>query len=373
MTRATAVREFLRTEAAGGVALLAATITALIWANTASGSYADVWTDDSRVWINDGLMALFFFVVGLEIKRELTVGELRDPRTAALPAIAAAGGMVVPALVYLAWTAGTDAADGWGIPIATDIAFVVGIMAVLGRRAPAALKLFVLTLAIIDDIGAIVVIALFYGHGLHPEWFAASAVVLLVVLALRLARVTNPLAYVLPGLALWFCVHESGIHATIAGVILALCMPVREVESLEHKLHPVTSFAVIPLFALANAGVVVTGGGLQDALGETLTWAVITGLVVGKFVGVTGATVAAARIGIGRMPAGLTRRHVLGAGALAGIGFTVSLFVADLAFGSGRGPLADAKIGVLLGSIASGVIAVAILWGGPNATDPPDE
>ncbi len=373
MARAGAVREFLRTEAAGGVALLAATVVALVWANTASGSYADVWTDDSRVWINDGFMALFFFVVGLEIKRELTIGELRDPRTAALPAIAAAGGMVVPALIYLAWTAGTDAADGWGIPIATDIAFAVGILALLGSRIPPPLKLFLLTLAIVDDIGAIIVIALFYGHGLEPAWLLGATLALLVVLALRIRRVHAPLAYALPGIALWYCVYESGVHATIAGVILALCMPVSEVESLEHVLHPVTSFVVIPLFALANAGVTLTGGSVQDALGEPVTWAVVTGLVVGKFVGVTAATVAATRFGIGRLPAGLTLRDVFGAAALAGIGFTVSLFIADLAFGSGRGPLADAKIGVLLASVASSALGAVILLGRPAASDPADE
>jgi NhaA family Na+:H+ antiporter len=371
--------EFLRTEAAGGAVLLAAAGAALVWANVAGASYHDVWTTTLRVgtgraaieldlqhWVNDGLMAVFFFVVGLEIKRELVEGELRDPRTAALPAIAALGGMVVPALLYLAWTAGTPARDGWGIPMATDIAFAVGVLTLLGSRVSSAVKLFVLTLAIVDDIGAIIVIALFYSDGIDLRWlFGALLVVVATVLARRVT--SNLLAYVPLALALWVCTYQSGVHATLAGVALGLLTPTRArdgsrpLDRLEHRLHPVASFAVIPLFALANAGIVVSAGALSDAFGSRVTWAVLTGLVVGKLVGVAGATLLGARLGVGRLPSGMTVRELFGAGVVAGIGFTVSLFIADLAFSGQEAVLNDTKIGVLVASVVAGAAAFAVL------------
>jgi NhaA family Na+:H+ antiporter len=379
--------DFLQTEAAGGVVLLVATIAALVWANTFSGAYTDFWhhtvrlgiadasiEEDLQHWVNDGLMAIFFFVVGLEIKRELVIGELRDPKTAALPAIAALGGMVLPALLFVAVTAGTDASKGWGIPMATDIAFAVGVLALLGPRIPSPLKLFLLTLAIVDDVGAIIVIAFFYSDDLEPRWMLGGVVAVLVILAMRRARISPPIAYLLPAVALWVCTFESGVHATLAGVVLGVLTPAvwphseaSPIERLEHRLHPVASFAVVPVFALANAGVAIGIGDLGDALASSTAWGVVVGLIAGKIVGVSAATLLAARTGAGRLPPGVTPRQIVGVSALAGIGFTVSLFIAELSFGGGRGPLADAKIGVLLASVVGGGLGAAILRGRPGS------
>jgi len=372
--------EFLETESAGGVVLLLGTIVAFTWANISIDGYEDFWrngltigvgdfsiSENLRGWVNDGLMTLFFFVVGLEIKRELACGELRDPKAAALPAIAAVGGMLVPALLFLAITAGTGASEGWGIPMATDIAFAVGVVGLLGTRVPSPLKLFLLTLAIVDDIGAIVVIALFYGEDLEPRWLLVALIDVVAVLVMQRARVSSPLAYVAPGTVLWVSVLESGVHATLAGVALGLLTPAvwphrgDPLVTLEHRLHPAVSFGIVPLFAIANAGVSIAPDALGDALGSAATWGIVVGLVVGKVVGVSTATFAAARIGAGRLPPGVRPLHVVGTGAIAGIGFTVSLFVAELSFGGGEGPLADAKIGVLLASVAAATIGAVIL------------
>jgi Na+:H+ antiporter, NhaA family len=378
--------EFLRTEAAGGVVLAVATVAALLWINVDATSYTDIWSNsltlgagdasirlDLQHWVNDGLMAVFFFVVGLEIKRELVVGELRDLRTAALPAIAALGGMVLPAAVYSMWNAGGPGRDGWGIPMATDIAFAVGVLALLGSRASPGLRLFVLTLAIVDDIGAIVVIAVFYADDLDGRWLAA-AVALVVVLLVARRFVTHPFAYVPLALALWVCVYESGVHATLAGVVLGLCTPARTRDGreplarLEHVVHPFASFVVVPLFALANAGIVIGGDAVRDAAGSAITWGVATGLVIGKLVGIVGATALAIALRVGRLPSGMTRRELVAGAALAGIGFTVSLFIADLSFSGVPDALSDAKLGVLFASVVAGVFASAILWFGTRAT-----
>jgi NhaA family Na+:H+ antiporter len=311
-------------------------------------------------------MALFFFVVGLEIKRELVVGELSEPRAALLPALAAAAGVALPVLLFFALTAGTDAADGWAVPAATDIAFAVGILAVLGDRIPSGLRLFLLAVAIIDDVIAIVIIAVFYSASISVGWLAAAVAVLGVVVAMRTLGVGRIAWYVLPAFALWIAVHESGVHATIAGVALGLLTPTGSVrgrnvlELLEHRLHPLSAFVVVPLFALANAGVDFGGGVLSGALGSTLTWAVVVGLLVGKPVGIAGATWVALRLRVGALPDGVAFRHVVGAGALGGIGFTVSIFIAGLAFEAG--PMVDdAKVGIFLGSIASGVLGAVLL------------
>jgi NhaA family Na+:H+ antiporter len=405
------VRQFLDTEAAGGIALLVAAVVALVWANSPwSGSYESLWTTELRValgdvelsedlrhWVNDALMAVFFFVVGLEVKRELVAGELRSPRTAALPAIAALGGMAVPAALYLVVNAGRAGADGWGIPMATDIAFAVGVVALLGPRVPPALKLFLLTLAIVDDIGAIVVIAVVYSGGVDLGALAVAGGAALAVVALRWLRIDWPVAYVAVGVVLWVATYQSGVHATIAGVVLGLLTPARPLEPdlltadwvadlaedpspedlallrrvarssvspaerLQHDLHPVTSFVIVPLFALANAGVELDAGAF-DAPGATaVAVGVGVGLVVGKLVGVAGASWLAVRMGIGRLPAGVTFRQVLGAAALAGIGFTVSLFIAGLAFPAAPGLEATAKIGILGASVVAAVLGSAIL------------
>ena len=269
--------DFVSLEAASGIALLLGAAAALIWANTDTTGYASWWgrtltigsgdlaiTETLVHWVNDALMTIFFFVVGLEIKRELVTGELRDTSRAALPAIAAIGGMVVPAVVYVLLNLGGTGLDGWAIPMATDIAFAVGVLAILGARVPSSLKVFLLTLAIVDDIGAIIVIALFYSSGVEPLWLLGGVAVVVLVLLMSRLGIDRPLAYVIPGALLWLCLYEAGIEATLAGVVLGLLTPALPrrgrpvLERLESALHPVSSFVIVPLFALANAGVVLT-------------------------------------------------------------------------------------------------------------------
>lgn len=387
-SRAAAVRtklldplsDFLRDETAGGAVLLVAAAIALAWANSPWGdAYADLWSAHvaigvggatldltARRWVNDGLMALFFFVVGMEIKRELVAGELRDRRAAALPAIAAAGGVAVPAVIFLLLSGGGAAADGWAIPAATDIAFAVGVLALLGDRVSAGVRLFLLTIAIVDDVIAIVIIAVAYSAAPELGWLAVGVAALGGVVALQRLGVAAPVAYAPLALLAWLGVHESGVHATIAGVALGLLVPARPFRGrdvhgpLEHRLHPISAFAVVPLFALANAGVDLGGGVLGDALRSSLTWAVAGGLVLGKLLGITGATLLALRAGVGTLPAGMGRGQVVGVAALGGIGFTVSLFITELAFTDPS--LTDtAKVGIFLGSVAAALLGTALL------------
>jgi Na+:H+ antiporter, NhaA family len=400
--------DFLHTEAAGGVALVVAAIAALVWANSPwDASYNDLWTThlavslgdreldlDLRDWINDGLMALFFFVVGLEIKRELAEGELRDPRRAMLPACAALGGMIAPAAIYAAFNAGGEGSAGWGIPMATDIAIAVGVLSLMGSRVSPSLKLFLLALAIVDDIGAILVIAVFYTDDIHAEAQLAAVGLVLVVAAMRRWGVRSAPAYVVVGVALWLTLHESGIHATLAGVVLGLMAPtqpirqaelidaaeladvssyeaarqtataardtVSVVEWLEHRLHPWTSFVIVPLFVLANAGVPLSRATVGDALTSSVAGGIVVGLVVGKFVGVTGFTWLATRLGIARLPENTSWSGIVGVSALAGIGFTVSIFITGLAFGGE--PLEDqAKVAILAASLLAAAIGSALI------------
>ncbi len=376
--RPSAIGEFLSTETLGGIVLLVAVAAAIVWANVAPGAYRSFWSHEVTVgigdlavtetlaqWVTEGLMTIFFFVVGLEIKRELVRGELRDPRRAALPAIAAVGGMVVPAALFVVLNVGQTTADGWGIPMATDIAFAVAVLALLGSRIPRPLKVFLLTLAIVDDIGAIIVIALFYSHGVSGVWLLTAALVVVGIVAMRGFGLTHPAWFVVPAVALWYCCLESGIHPTIAGVALGLLAPTGQVggrpllEQLEHRLHPWSSLLIVPLFALASAGVVLDVESLRHAAGSSVAWGVVVGLVIGKPLGIFLASVVALQVRVGRLPSGLRRSHLLGAGCLAGIGFTVSLFVADLAF---RGvALRDAKLGILVASLSSTAIGAAAL------------
>jgi Na+:H+ antiporter, NhaA family len=407
-----AVREFFETEVAGGIVLLVAAVAALVWANSPwSAAYDTLWhtelsvrlggwgiTEDLRHWVNDGLMALFFFIVGLEIKRELVAGELREWRTAALPVFAALGGMVVPALLYTAINVGGEGSPGWGIPMATDIAFAVGVLSLLGRRIAPSLTLFLLTLAVVDDIGAIVVIALFYTDQIDVGPLLIAGGLLATMVVLRLAGVRwMPLTLAL-GIGVWLATFESGVHATIAGVILGLLAPARPLapaeiardwamdlqdeptaadtrtltriarstvstaERLEHDLHPISSYLIIPLFALANAGVRLDEIRLGGDAPLRVFAGVVVGLVVGKLVGVTLGTWLAVRAGLARLPEGIGFRHITGTAAVAGIGFTVSLFIADLAFPEGT-LAAAAKAAILLASVAAATIGVAVLRG----------
>jgi NhaA family Na+:H+ antiporter len=387
-----AVQAFLAVEAAGGLLLLGATAVALAWANVPGiggydrfvhlrvpGATALHLPDTLHHLVGDGLMALFFLVVGLEIAREWAEGELRDRRAAALPALAALGGMVVPAAIYAVANAGHPGARGWGIPMATDIAFALGVLSLLGRRVPPALKVFLLTLAIVDDIGAIVVIAVWYTATIAWAWLGAAVALVVVALALRRwGRLTaGPFAAL--GVALWLCTYRSGVHATIAGVALGLLAPravgpaaaVDDAAAgggtgddaeglagrLERGLHPWTGYLIVPLFALVNAGIDL-GAGVDPT--TRVTVGVAVGLVVGKAVGVGGAALLAIRLGLAPRPDGVRPVQLAGAGVLAGIGFTVSLFVTGLAFG--ESPLAaDAKVGVLAASVVAAAAGATVL------------
>jgi len=415
---------FTQVEASSGIVLLVAAVIAVIWANSTFGdTYEELWEtvfkielgsfhleETLRDLVNDGLMAIFFLVVGLEIKRELVVGELRDPKAAALPVFAALGGMVVPALLYLAFVAGEggEATRGWGIPMATDIAFSIGVVALLGSRVPVGAKLFLLALAIVDDIGAIAVIAVFYTDDLSFPWLAAAITTLVIMWAAQKGGIRAWAFYWPMGIVAWFFLLESGVHATLAGVALGLMTPARPMYSdeeyhrkatyvldtyspepesphgrdridhearqlasianesiaplnrLEYLLHPWSSFLIVPLFALANAGVRFGGVDIVDALTSPVALGVAIGLLVGKIVGISAFTALAVRLGLGRLPRHATWTHMFGLAALAGIGFTVSLFVTGLAFNDPV--LTDlAKIGIFAGSGIAGLIGYLLL------------
>jgi NhaA family Na+:H+ antiporter len=386
------LRDFLRSNAAGGLLLLAAAVIALVWSNTPFGStYDDLWSSRLTVgladiglsmtlhdWINDGLMAVFFLVVGLEIKRELLVGELASRRRATLPAAAALGGAVLPAIIFLGVVGPAGpAANGWGVPMATDIAFALGALALLGRRIPLGLRIFVAALAIVDDLLAVLVIALFYTAGLSLPALAAAAIVLGVLVAANRLGIRRAIVYVLLGVALWVAVLESGIHATVAGVLLAATIPAGRrgrtndpdesspMVRIEHSLTPVATYLIVPLFALANAGVAL-GANLAEAVGQQLVVGIIAGLVIGKPLGIIGGAWLVVRSGLATLPVGVRWAHVYGAAWLCGIGFTMSLFIADLAFGASES-LALAKIGILIASSIAAVGGYGLLrWVAPR-------
>ena len=416
------VQRFMETEASGGVLLLAAALVALVWANSPwRASYQSLWHTDITVnfgryvlegdlhhWVNDALMVVFFFVVGLEIKLELVHGKLRDPRTAAMPAFAALGGMVVPAALFLLVTAGGDGSKGWGIPMATDIAFAVGVVALLGSRVPASLKLFLLTLAIVDDIGAIIVIGIFYSTGLQPQFLGVAALLVIAILLINRAGIVWLAPYLVLGAALWLMTYASGVHATIAGVVLGLLTPARNyvptsvarewaadlrdepsaqdletmtrlarhsvspAERIGHVLHPWSSYLIVPIFALANAGVAIKADAFDGAGAAAVAGGVMLGLVAGKTLGIAGAAWLAARLGIARLPEGANWKMVFATATIAGIGFTVSLFVAELAYEPGS--LQDAaKLGVLAASAVAAVIGgISLSRACRNKEMPPD-
>jgi NhaA family Na+:H+ antiporter len=322
------------------------------------------------LWINDGLMAVFFFLVGLEIKREVLEGELSDPRQIVLPAVAATGGMVVPAAIYAAINAGNPVAlAGWAIPAATDIAFALGVLSLLGNRVPAGLKVFLLTLAILDDLGAIVIIAMFYAGNLAPVSLGIASAALVALFALNRLGVARLAPYFFVGLVLWVSVLKSGVHATLAGVALALFIPLRArgleshspLRRLEHDLHAPVAFAILPLFAFANAGVLLEGVGIGEFL-EPVPLGIATGLLAGKPIGVFLASWLAVRLGFARLPGAPAGGAMFGVSVLCGIGFTMSLFIAGLAFeGAGGEYVVQTRLGVLFGSLASAVLGLALL------------
>jgi len=373
---------FFQLEAASGLLLIAAAVLALI-INNSPLSYLYNGLLDVPVavqvgalniakplllWINDGLMALFFLLIGLEVKREVVDGHLSKPSQVILPATAAVGGMVVPALIY--WFINRDnpaAVAGWAIPTATDIAFALGVLALLGKRIPVSLKLFLMTLAIIDDLGAIIVIALFYSGTLSSVSLLLAAACLVVLVAMNRLGVVKLGPYMIVGLILWVCVLKSGVHATLAGVALALCIPLRtrNAESspllaLEHALHPWVAYAILPLFAFANAGVSLTGMTL-DSFTHPVPMGITVGLLLGKTVGVFGLTWVAVKLRLAALPAGAGWGQILGVAILCGIGFTMSLFVGSLAFAPGSSEYAGMdRMGILTGSFFAAVIGYAV-------------
>ncbi len=422
-------QRFTRLQASGGILLLISTILALMWANSPwAHSYVELWETNLSIsvgtfslakhllkWVNDGLMVIFFFVVGLEIKREITVGELASPRRAALPIVAALGGMLLPAALYAAVNAGTDGASGWAIPMATDIAFTLGILTVMGKRVPLSLKVFFTALAIADDLGAVLVIAFFYSHEILVAGLVAGGIILVALTALNVTGVRHPLPYSVLGIGLWLAFLESGVHPTIAGVLLAFTIPARTraktqafmaqcmavlggvdaasrlktesgaaeadvsdrqqaaahaleaiaeriqtpAQRLEHSVTPWATYLILPLFALANAGVGFSGN-IVEALSNPISLGILAGLVLGKSLGITLFAWLAVKTGVAQMPARITWGQLFSATWLAGIGFTMSLFISSSAFAE-PSLLTTAKISILVASLLSGTVGVVLL------------
>ena len=372
---------FFQLEAASGLLLIAAAALALIVNNSPLSHYYTAFLDvpvavqigalqiakPSLLWINDGLMALFFLLIGLEVKRELLEGQLSKPSQVVLPGAAAIGGMVVPALIY--WFINKDYPDalgGWAIPMATDIAFALGVLALLGKRVPVSLKLFLMTLAIIDDLGAIIVIAVFYSSELSGVSLLLAAACLIALIAMNRMGVIKVAPYMIVGLILWVCVLKSGVHATLAGVTLAFCIPLRTknsetspLMSIEHALHPWVAYAILPLFAFANAGVSLAGVSMHSFVSH-VPMGIAAGLLIGKTLGVFGLTWIAIKTGMAALPAGANWGQVFGVAILCGIGFTMSLFVGSLAFVAGSDYVGMDRMGILTGSILAALIGYGV-------------
>ena len=421
------LEEFIHRQTTSGILLMLCAVIALIIANSplAEGYHHLLETPFSigfgswilsmslHHWINDGLMTLFFFVVGLELKRELLVGELSNLKAASLPIIAAVGGMIVPALIYMGFNPNGSTADGWGIPMATDIAFALGVLALLGNRVPAALLSFLVALAIVDDLGAVLVIAVFYTAKLNMEALIGAGVVFVLLASLNLGGIRKPLPYVLLGILLWLFLLKSGIHATLAGIFLAFIIPIRPkydpirflqrakallqeisqnykeepniiknykmrskvraletgvhrvqapAQVLEHTMHIPTAYLIIPIFSLANAGVPIEFGKLLNTLMHPVSMGVISGLVIGKFIGISLCVWLALKLGVSRLPSSLSMKHIIGAGLLAGIGFTMSIFIAELGFAHSLEDLLMAKTGILIASLIAGTTGYFYLY-----------
>ena len=369
------VKRFFAAEAAGGLILMAAALAALIVANSplADSYFAALHTVLAGMsvehWINDGLMAIFFMLVGLEIKREMLAGQLASWSQRALPGFAALGGMVVPALIYVAFNRGQpETIGGWAIPAATDIAFALGVLSLLGKRVPLSLKIFLSALAILDDLGAVLIIALFYTSDLSVPMLLAALGSIAVLVALNRLGVKKLLPYLLVGALLWFFMLQSGIHATLAGVALALCIPLGKADEeasspllhLEEKLHPWVAFAVVPIFGFANAGVSLAGITV-DKLVDPVPLGVALGLLIGKQVGIFALAALAIRAGLARLPDGSNWGQLYGVAALCGIGFTMSLFIGALAFPGAPALVDEVKVGVLIGSVFSALLGVVVL------------
>lgn len=374
-TTTTTFQRFFQSEKSGGILLIACTVVALLAANSPFGAgWLQAWERQVAglsiaLWVNDALMAIFFLLIGLELKRELYNGELSDARNALLPMLAAAGGIGVPAAFHFLLNGGTPTQAGMGIPMATDIAFALGVLALLGSRVPASLKVFLTALAVMDDLGAIVVIAVFYTSSLAWGWLgAALAAFAALCLLNRVMRVTALAPYLVGGALMWLFMLKSGVHATIAGVLLAFAIPysarhddaASPSHRLEHALHLPVAFLILPIFALANTGVVI-GTGWQEDLASANGLGILAGLMLGKPLGITLTSLFAVAVGACRLPAGLDWRHLLGAGFLGGIGFTMSIFITNLAFAGDAHVINASKMAILAASLGSGILGYAWL------------
>ncbi|AIW14225.1 Na+/H+ antiporter NhaA [Vibrio tubiashii] len=369
------IRDFFKLESAGGILLVIAAAIAMTIANTSLNDayqgflHTYVFGMSVSHWINDGLMAVFFLLIGLEVKRELLEGALKSKETAIFPAIAAVGGMVAPALVYLMFNYGdAQAVQGWAIPAATDIAFALGIMALLGKRVPVSLKVFLLALAIIDDLGVVVIIALFYTGDLSTTALAVGFAMTAALFMLNAKKVTKLTPYIIVGAILWFAVLKSGVHATLAGVVIGFAIPLKgnkgehsPLKHMEHALHPYVAFGILPLFAFANAGISLEGVSM-DGLTSMLPLGIALGLLVGKPLGIYSFSWIAVKSGVAKLPEGITFRHIFAVSVLCGIGFTMSIFISSLAFGPVNAEFDTyARLGILMGSTTAALLGYFLL------------
>ncbi|KHT46642.1 Na+/H+ antiporter NhaA [Vibrio sinaloensis] len=369
------IRDFFKMESAGGILLV---ITAAIAMTIANSPLGDLYQSTLHTyvlgmsvshWINDGLMAVFFLLIGLEVKRELLEGALKSKETAIFPAIAAVGGMLAPALVYVLFNSGDpEAIQGWAIPAATDIAFALGIMALLGKRVPVSLKVFLLALAIIDDLGVVVIIALFYTSDLSTTALAIGFAMTALLFFLNSKHVTKLTPYMIVGFILWVAVLKSGVHATLAGVVIGFAIPLKgdngsysPLKHMEHALHPYVAFVILPIFAFANAGISLEGVSLSS-LGTALPLGIALGLLVGKPLGIFSFSWAAVKLGVAKLPEGINFKHIFAVSVLCGIGFTMSIFISSLAFGQANVQFDTyARLGILMGSTVSAVLGYVLL------------
>jgi len=372
-------KNFFKSSNAGGILLFICVILSLIIANTsASGSLQSLldtvvgYESESihlnysvLLWINDGLMAIFFLLVGLEIKREIVEGELSSPKKASLPILCAIGGAIIPALIYLSFNSGKETASGWGIPMATDIAFALAVIGMLGNRIPASLKVFLAALAIVDDLIAILVIAFFYSSGIETTYLLYAGIGMVILIVMNRLNVQNPYLYLIPGLFIWYFIHHSGIHATIAGVLVAMTIPTNDtaaespLERLEHALVKPVNFIIIPLFAFANTNITLETE-MVEGLVAPLGIGISLGLLLGKPLGILVMTFICSKLGISSLPDGSTFKHILGVGLLAGIGFTMSIFISILSF-SDPLHINEAKLSILLTSLLAGALGYFVL------------
>lgn len=372
-------KNFFKSSNAGGILLFICVILSLIIANTSASAALQSllntvigYESESihlnysiLLWINDGLMAIFFLLVGLEIKREIVEGELSSPKKASLPILCAIGGAIVPALIYLSFNSGKETASGWGIPMATDIAFALAVIGMLGNRIPASLKVFLAALAIVDDLIAILVIAFFYSSGIETTYLLYAGIGMVILIVMNRMNVQNPYLYLIPGLFIWYFIHHSGIHATIAGVLVAMTIPTNDtaaespLERLEHALVKPVNFIIIPLFAFANTNITLETE-MVEGLVAPLGIGISLGLLLGKPLGILVMTFICSKLGISSLPDGSTFKHILGVGLLAGIGFTMSIFISILSFND---PLHinEAKLSILLTSLIAGVLGYFVL------------